>query len=408
MATIIDGSLAPRGGKKSFPNGMEWYKINITDSDIIDVDILYVYEANGTWVAGSKYDTGLFYSLNGKDWAQSNIFSGGFYHIYNANGIWVACSYRNNGLYYSTDGKIWKQSNITSGTFYSVYNANGIWVTGGMSGNLGLYYSTNGQTWTKGNITSYAFNFVTNANGIWIACSNSNTGLYYSVDGKSWSRSNIQTGNFLVAHYFNRVWIATSYNSTGQGIYYSTDGKTWSQSNLGTGHSGYPICDANGICVIGSYSREGLWYSSDGKNWQATNITSGNFCFVYYAQGVWIAGEYAGKLYHSFDGKVWEKYSEFYSAAFWGAYNANGIWVLGTSSSLYYSPTWEVSTTPRTMSEEWVLKSSVTTSSLNFSSDSFAKIPLDCEFSSGLADYDKFVLVHDSQTSSSLGDQFTV
>lgn len=118
MATIIDGSLAPRGKKISFPNGMEWYQSNITGAEI-----LYIYEANGVWVAGSRADTGLFYSLNGKDWAQSNISSGGFYHIYNASGVWAACGYSNNGLYYSIDGKVWKQSNITSGTFYSVYNA---------------------------------------------------------------------------------------------------------------------------------------------------------------------------------------------------------------------------------------------------------------------------------------------
>lgn len=291
--------------------------------------------------------------------------------------------------------------------FFSVYNANGIWVTGGISGNLGLYYSTNGQTWTKGNITSYAFNFVTNANGIWVACSNSNTGLYYSVDGKSWSHSNVQTGNFLEAHCFNGTWVAT--NSTRQGIYYSTDGKTWSQSNLGKGHNGYPICDANGICVVGSYSAKGLYYSSDGKTWQVTNITSGNFCFVYYAQGVWIAGEFQGALYYSLDGKIWKKYQDFATGKFWGVYNANGMWVLGKSNGLYYSPTWEVSTPPHTVSEEWVLKSSVTVSPLTVSGgDVFATKPLNAEFSSGLTDYDQFVLAQDGLDIFSLGDHFKV
>ena len=45
------------------------------------------------------------------------------------------------GLYYSIDGKTWTQSNINSGYFYCVYNANGIWVAGSGSG---LWYSV---TW---------------------------------------------------------------------------------------------------------------------------------------------------------------------------------------------------------------------------------------------------------------------
>lgn len=104
-----------------------------------------------------------------------------------------------------------------------------------------------------------------------------------------------------------------------------------------------------------------------------------------------------------------EKYDNFTSSKFWGAYNANGMWVLGKSNGLYYSPTWEVSTPPRPVSEEWVLKSSVTVSPLTVSGgDVLATKPLNADFSSGLTDYDQFVLAQDGSVNFSLGDHFTV
>ena len=57
----------------------------------------------------------------------------------NANGVWVAGSGTGAGLYYSVDGKTWTQSNITRGGFRTVANANGVWVAG--SAATGLYYS---------------------------------------------------------------------------------------------------------------------------------------------------------------------------------------------------------------------------------------------------------------------------
>ena len=60
---------------------------------------------------------------------------------------WVAGSY--NGLYYSIDGKTWIQSNITSNGFSSIYYANGIWVTGDTWNSSGLYYSEESITADK-------------------------------------------------------------------------------------------------------------------------------------------------------------------------------------------------------------------------------------------------------------------
>ena len=39
----------------------------------------------------------------------------------NVKKIWVSSSYSDKGLYYSLDGKTWTQSNITSGNFHTVY-----------------------------------------------------------------------------------------------------------------------------------------------------------------------------------------------------------------------------------------------------------------------------------------------
>ena len=124
---------------------------------------------------------------NGTEWTQSNITSGNFNTVYNANGIWVACGGGyNSGLYYSTDGKTWTQSNMTTGSFYSVYNANGIWVSCIYSRDTNIiYYSTDGKVWTKSNITTRSLSSVYNANGMWVAAIKNN-GLYYSV---SWEPS---------------------------------------------------------------------------------------------------------------------------------------------------------------------------------------------------------------------------
>ena len=76
-----------------FPNGTAWTRISYNGY------FNAVHNANGIWVAGSGGDTGLYYSVDGKEWTQSNITSGYFNAVHNANGIWVAGS--SGGLYYS-------------------------------------------------------------------------------------------------------------------------------------------------------------------------------------------------------------------------------------------------------------------------------------------------------------------
>ena len=80
----------------------------------------------------------------------------------------------------------------------------------------------------------------------------------------------------------------------------------------------------------------------NGMEWTQSNITSGNFNTVYNANGLWVAGSSNNKgLYYSTDGKTWTQ-SNITSGYFGTVYNGNGMWVAGSSSNsngkgLYYS-----------------------------------------------------------------------
>ena len=67
-----------------------------------------------------------------------------------------------------------------------------------------------------------------------------------------------------------------------------------------------------------------------------SKIISGQFRFVYNANGIWVAGSTNG-LYYSEDGITWTE-SNITSGYFECIYNANGIWVTGGDKyGLYYS-----------------------------------------------------------------------
>ena len=122
---------------KKFTADVDWAKKYLTDMN----EDKYLVDG---WSLDGYYYKRVISDPNrtsgGIDWAQSNITSEDDFHsVYYSNGIWVAGSFSGTGLYYSTDGKTWAQSNITSEDFYSVYYSNGIWVAG--SSRSGLYYS---------------------------------------------------------------------------------------------------------------------------------------------------------------------------------------------------------------------------------------------------------------------------
>lgn len=385
MATIIDGSLTPRGKKKSFPNGMVWYESNISNNDIHDIKY-----GNGLWLATTGSSKKIYASVDGKNWS-ADIVKGPTdsfcYSFCYADGLWVIAG---TGLHYSTDGKNWSASNITSGTFYSVHNANGMWIAGGYG--VGLYYSADGKNWTKSNITSGNFadsgfkHVICNANGLWVAGAiNPTNGLYYSTNGKTWTQSNISSLGITCVNYANGIWEATSKTT---GVYYSLDGKSWS---LGLNVADYynDVQYGNGLWVASS-DHHGTYFSVDGKNWSQGNLEGTGIQNLSYANGIWLAernsvGSANKGILYSVDGKnwVWSNITAGYRFCF---LNANGIWVAGNQISpfkLLYSPTWEVSTPPRTVSEEWVLKRSVNmTSPVNLSRQS-----INVEFQSALQDY---------------------
>lgn len=198
--------------------GKSWTQSNITNGNFH-----CIHYADGIWVAGEYfYNKGLYHSINGSVWEQSNITGISFYDVYHDNyRQWVAAGKL--GLYYSSDGITWIQSNITEGHFKTVYWDNGIWVAGGK----GLYYSSNGITWTQSNIINDYFIKVYYSNGVWVACSSDNKGLYYSNDGMTWTQSNMTNGYFDCIYYNDGMWVAGGHNDNDEIIYYSTDAITW-------------------------------------------------------------------------------------------------------------------------------------------------------------------------------------
>lgn len=195
--------------------------------------------------------------------------------------------------------------------------------------------------WEQSNVTDIGFKCVCFGNGLWVAgCStdfwsSTGNGIYYSVDGKNWVKSNFPDYGVHCIYYADGVWVAGTGGS--HGAYYSTDGKTWSQSNI-TGTSAYSLYNANGYWEVACTN--GIWYSTTGKSWIKSNRTTA-VNFVYYANGLWVAGngDLAGSgMLYSTNGTSWSTVAPAGTAKlFTCCLNANGLWVLGSSSGIYYS-----------------------------------------------------------------------
>ena len=269
---------------------------------------------------------------NGTEWTQSNVTTGVFWSCYYGNGIWVATS--DSGAYYSTDGKIWTLSNLTRAT-YSVRYDNSMWVVGC----LGIaYYSTDGKTWTQATYihitgSSVKLRCVSFANGRWLISGNSTT-IYYSTNGSNWSESNVGSLGFSDFCYTNGCWVATSPN---KGLYYSSSGTT----------SWRPV-DSTAATAVNFGNN--LWVAT-GKNtgirysvvdperlpdsWTYSNITDDSLHSVRYADGVWVAGCTSG-IYYSDNGKIWTKNSAV-NDYINDIYYSCGVWVALGDVYIYYS-----------------------------------------------------------------------
>lgn len=91
-------------------DGMTWTKSNITTGNYCTI-----YYNGAIWIAGNAaIDKYMYYSKDGKSWTALSSGPHGTGIVEYNSGIWVAYAY--NGLWYSVDGIEWIQSNVTSGT----------------------------------------------------------------------------------------------------------------------------------------------------------------------------------------------------------------------------------------------------------------------------------------------------
>lgn len=157
-------------------DGKTWQSSNIVD---VFTSAIPVY-ANGIWCV-SCLDKTMRYSIDGITWTVGTTFTKEYVSsIYYLNGIWIGLSGVGYGIYYSIDGKTWINSNVTKGRFYidTVRYANGIWVCNDYGG---ARYSIDGKTWTASNITtnSSTYNVLVYGNGVWLTTVDNH--IYYSI-----------------------------------------------------------------------------------------------------------------------------------------------------------------------------------------------------------------------------------
>lgn len=176
--------------------------IGIVDYDVYTPGALaYVSDKpiNGSRYIGiANNNTGLYYSVDGKEWIQSSLTDVRYSSSSNNNGLYISNNYNfaiqvftlnsagsQNGIWYTTNGIDWTKSN-RSGTYLDpivelpYYNLL----------YSGYYYSEdNGKTWVRSNLSHKIYNeylYVTDS----IICYNYDTYLYYSTDGKVWTKVN--------------------------------------------------------------------------------------------------------------------------------------------------------------------------------------------------------------------------
>lgn len=319
-------------------DGKAWSQSNV--SGISFLDLAY---GSGVWVAAS--DSSIpYYSTDGKVWTQCTGIEGYLTKVVCSDGMWVAGSDKRIGLWYSEDGKSWAQSNITTGYQYiHAVRGNGMWVAEMRGTSNGIFYSTDGKTWTQSDVTETVF-MLFYANGMWQA--DTERGLLYSFDGKTWSESNVEVRCEFI-HYASGIWVGCM----DDGLYYSTDGKVWIVSNVAS-EDLVPFCVAyNNGTWVATTAPIGVYYSTDGKTW-----TKSNDAFMLemaYANGVWVGSQWPDTsegsilpkpVLYSFDGKTWHE-SNITDDVLFSFTNNNGIWVAaGFFAGAYYSVTWEPTT----------------------------------------------------------------
>lgn len=175
---------------------------------------------------GVIYNDGGLYTWT-RDWSLYTLNN-----LFYTKVVWVASSYNFDGLFYSVDGKTYVQSNITSKFGLEVtFCASDDTIIAGYNGGNSSFYSPvyysidNGRTWTASNLTSgKLIDCYYNGNlfiCIFFDSLENKRCIYYSKDGIIWLKADIANSSENIGSnicYGNNVWLISGDNKN---LYYS-------------------------------------------------------------------------------------------------------------------------------------------------------------------------------------------
>ena len=234
-------------------DGKVWSDASVYDTnDQIKIPAEITALCHGSiWVAGLKPSStsgrlsgGIIYSLDGREWQQSNSQGLSDYNIISiayGNGVFVATR-DGHDMMYSLNGRSW----VETGAFINggrVVYANGMFVWGEATSGSYTFWSRDGINWTEAleNHGMQAPLSMAYANNRYVVASNS--GLFYSDDGDYWEVCRVQSGSSTTAKrdrcvevvYTNGCWIVGTANDNGlagTGILKSFDGETYTLATI--------------------------------------------------------------------------------------------------------------------------------------------------------------------------------
>ncbi len=276
---------------------------------------------------GTKGNLGIYYSVDGTSWVQSNITTNyGTYIAYDKNkNIYFLGRIESNGrpftfyVYYSLNGKTWTMlcsKTANESARFGVFDVLNDLFLVSISGDC-TYYFTDNKNLEQ--ITGYGYDFSSclYGNGKYVAIGNRPkttsyyyADLYYSTDGKSWTVDRYLGQATQSLLYFDDVnqlfyiresnagrysidgltWTAIPYlptfppivrtpdilltritNVSDSNVIYTIDGKTWEQLTKRANSGGCIACD-DGLLIASFYNDNYLSYSLDGINWEKLNL----------------------------------------------------------------------------------------------------------------------------------------
>jgi hypothetical protein len=273
-----------------------------------DMSYTFGKEKPVIWLATT--DTGIKYSVNGRNWNNTNV--AGFTYITNIkwNGyMWLASEYVYGRVYYSYNGIDWQFVQIFTGPAGPMSWNGNMWVicrgstSGPFTENNTVKYSYDGINWNNAtadfSLTNLNWrNIIWNGN-MWIACKiNGQYPLAYSYNGKNWYQITQLSGTQV----FSIAWNGTRWVCIGSmtgNVAYSDDGFIWNTGSNGV--SSGEVSWGN-IWVITSYTN-GIKYSYNGKDFINTNITN-NVESLFWNGNFWTATKLSSTLI-SYNGIDW-------------------------------------------------------------------------------------------------------